>query len=540
MANYRFIATNVLRTQLTDYFQSVGSISTRDTGTVDANSTGCLMQTYPAGASVSWAADCVWNLGSDDFIPVNTSGVFRFRMTAFPTASSSAFAIMVANNFNLTVDTTGNLQMNNTTVAALAINTWYTIEFIADANWNGAGSGAFLCRVNGGTPLQINTPASGSASITFGNTGSKLIGFGTTIRFNHMAVWWSDDAANRAPWLGSLKIEQNDRVPTGNGTHNDYIGYLGAGSADYNGTANAAVTYAAQTLTDTRTPFVLNEWTSCTVDAGASTANAIASNTTQVLQLGANWNTGTPANGTAYAIKANTYTATTLTDPRSTVNNYVTNALTGMVVTAGASTGTVTSNTPTVITVGSWSAGTPAAGTAYTVGNGTSKWKNVDESPDNTYSDYNREGTVGSTKIQGYTYAAVNYGADVPVGFTSYHQIGFEAAFVAPAASYKKYVRDNGVDNFSELIATVSAAGAWGTVYLGYPGRPADNAALTSAIIDAMEIGTQVALTAGQVAWRNSASFIVVATGAFTSNGAVPLKLRPILLDQAVNRLGTY
>lgn len=75
--------------------------------------------------------------------------------------------------------------------------------------------------------------------------------------------------------------------------------------------------------------------------------------------------------GNYASVGATTFTATTATDPGAawTVNQWA-----GKVVTAGASTGTVVSNTATVLTVGAWTGGTPAAATAFTISSGVSQY----------------------------------------------------------------------------------------------------------------------------------------------------------------------
>jgi hypothetical protein len=64
------------------------------------------------------------------------------------------------------------------------------------------------------------------------------------------------------------------------------------------------------------------------------------------------------------SLGSTTYTATTATDPLAA---WATNQFAGDTVTAGASSGVVASNTATVLTVASWSSGTPSSGTAFTI-----------------------------------------------------------------------------------------------------------------------------------------------------------------------------
>lgn len=75
-----------------------------------------------------------------------------------------------------------------------------------------------------------------------------------------------------------------------------------------------------------------------------------------------------PYNGTATGVSA-----TTLTDSTA---NWLTNQFTGGTVTMGSSTATVTSNTGTVLTFGSWTGGTPAAGT-YQITLGMYTWNQM-------------------------------------------------------------------------------------------------------------------------------------------------------------------
>lgn len=63
-----------------------------------------------------------------------------------------------------------------------------------------------------------------------------------------------------------------------------------------------------------------------------------------------------------------TYTATTMTD--STPQVWIRDEWVGHTITAGASTGTITANEGSSVTVGSWSAGTPANGTGYSINSG--------------------------------------------------------------------------------------------------------------------------------------------------------------------------
>lgn len=144
------------------------------------------------------------------------------------------------------------------------------------------------------------------------------------------------------------------------------------------GTEDAAVTYAATTLTDTRKNWEVNRWRGHLVTADGK-LGVVSSNTATVLTV-PSWNGGTPAANSAYEIAppyreakdggvATGSTATTLTD---TTKAWTVNAYAGRMVYAKLhgqllSRGFILSNTATALTIVAWEGGTPAATASYVI-----------------------------------------------------------------------------------------------------------------------------------------------------------------------------
>lgn len=144
------------------------------------------------------------------------------------------------------------------------------------------------------------------------------------------------------------------------------------------GTADAAVTFGATSLTDTRVAWEVNRFAGLVVRADSKIA-VIASNTATALTV-PSWKGGTPANGSAYTIRppdksatdqgtSSGSGATSLTDASKA---WVVDAYVGRMVYAGSSNGTISrgtiiGNTATVLTIVAWDGPTPPTVSFYTI-----------------------------------------------------------------------------------------------------------------------------------------------------------------------------
>jgi hypothetical protein len=90
-------------------------------------------------------------------------------------------------------------------------------------------------------------------------------------------------------------------MTTGNGSTTYFFTLTTTRNTTNDSGSGAAVTYGANTLTDTSKTWTTNQWANATVVAGTTATGTVASNTSNTLTLTAPWS-AQPANGTAYTV----------------------------------------------------------------------------------------------------------------------------------------------------------------------------------------------------------------------------------------------
>jgi hypothetical protein len=145
---------------------------------------------------------------------------------------------------------------------------------------------------------------------------------------------------------------------------------------DISGTSFNATSVTSTSITFSTAGWETNQWQGGTVIAPDGQMMNITSNSATVLTLSGTFNP-TPAGTALFVITrsglkargdtADSGTASTLTDGAlgGVANEWIGATVRILSGTSAGSQGTVISNTPSVLTVGSWSAGTPAAGSVY-------------------------------------------------------------------------------------------------------------------------------------------------------------------------------
>lgn len=235
----------------------------------------------------------------------------------------------------------------------------------------------------------------------------------------HMVTPYGQDMPVPTPEIlgATMTLLRQKTTPTALNTVARVLSYKGVvGGLGPNASGTSTGT-AATTLTDSGAGWITNAYAGFTVTTGGRTG-VVASNTGTVLTLtAAGWSGTTPSSGQAYTIEAKvlagirlgqnvagwqgtphkigffsndswvankvsgidltglstrtietgTSTATAATTLTDGGKSWVTNAYAGWIVSSNGKFATVTSNTGTVLTVPSWTGGTPTSGQAYTI-----------------------------------------------------------------------------------------------------------------------------------------------------------------------------
>ncbi len=115
-----------------------------------------------------------------------------------------------------------------------------------------------------------------------------------TLEGNHAIDVWIMPADNG---VDTEQVVAGEPVPFVNAGFVPQVNALPAGTMS----GGVAVTYGAQSLTDTNATWTVNQWQGDTVVAGDSSA-VVASNTATSITLNSGWSVSTPTAGTAYSI----------------------------------------------------------------------------------------------------------------------------------------------------------------------------------------------------------------------------------------------
>lgn len=547
MADYRYFNTNFKRTALSDYFSIVGASSTRNTTTKDANSDASLCQTFPAGANQTWAANVQIALKSGSPAWRKSSVSFRLYLTANPAA---ILGIFTNGSAALSLTTAGNLYINGADSGInVSLNTWHTIEYIADDDWRGLGSASQLVRLDGGTAYQGNTAGSPGppTAVSFGSTGTKQTGPATTYYINHVAFWYSNDTNNKAPWLNAAKVEQNDRVPTANGSNNDFTGYSDttnkyanadespSNTTDYNYGGAAGLTkkqgYTYTAVTYGTTP---RGFTVFNLFKGETGKNAPAGTVFNLVRD----NSVDYTEQSALVISSTAYQASTLGYPGRPADNSALSSATLDAMEGGASaviTSTAGGPDTTMPTAdgatydGVWTLTGGTAGSAFTT---------VNSASDDSYTTYISATTAGQKQGLKFNWTPSQTGAVL----TSFRLYLKARSKDANSVTVNIGVRIGTTDYPSDQSLTVTASNsAFGNAtWSGSTNNPATGVPFTVAEFNSVEFYLNVTTCTGtgvDVDWfwaapsftytsaqlYNAASFMVVNEGdAPTDNGAIP------------------
>jgi len=154
------------------------------------------------------------------------------------------------------------------------------------------------------------------------------------------------------------------------------------------------------------------------------------------------------------------------------------------------------------------------------VGDTTNKYNNVDDyAPYDVDTTYNYGDSRSAAKRQSHNLTDVNI-TDTVKGFMARAMIGKKQAYLSVFASYW-HIRDNGVD-YGENVY-MNPGGGLDTTYsqsfIGYDHRPGGGA-LTSAALNAMDIGTYLAVPASTIMSGNV--FLITADGTDSDFARVP------------------
>ncbi len=545
---YDSFNTNFLRTSLLDYFSLVGAQASRDTTIKDANSTGSLKILFPPGASTSWVGT-VSRAINTSHSPVyrKMSVTFRFYYSATPTA---AIVVFYNGAHSINLNTSNQLTISNNVIATLTSGTWYTIEFIEDQDWRGAGLGSTLVRVDGGTAYQLDSFGTPTV-ITFGYDGSKSAGPNVSIYINHLSVILGNSTTNLAPWLNNAKNEQNDRVPIAIGNSNDLTGvseatnkYLNvdespSNTTDYNkggviGSAKAqGFTFTSVTYGTTPRMFtvfnLLRALTSATPGATTYIAGDIKS---LIRDNSVDYTEQTTALTAAYlSVFFGSYGRPA---DQSALSSAILNSMEG-----GVYTNYVDSNPG-----GSWTIFPTADGATYdgvwtlTGGTAGSAYTTIDEQSQND-GDYISSVAANSKQGLVYTFAPADGDPGDVIFKLQMFIRGQSKAAETNVVSIG--VRIGGVDYLSDNTATWTATGfslnILNLVWSGSPNNPATGNRWTYTELNSVEFylshtthggtGVDVSWAFMSVTWKSptyqSAVFMVVNEGdAPTDNGAIP------------------
>lgn len=268
----------------------------------------------PDGGTTSWDI-LLTNAFYNDFSPVAlgtvTTGRYRFRLDTIPAATMVLLKNTNANgNLIIQITSAGQLQVKAGAGAAanfgsaIAANTWYRIDFCADASTGTASMKAQLDGSGEGT----STNAQASASFTTCSIGSDVVQTGVHHYYDNAVL---DNAAAVYP-IGKGYVIATVRSGNTSGTHNQTAGDLqndaGTNITDGDGSGakiNEALpadttTYIKQIVVRTTT-YYENIFDASAVTAAPKSVMAVAIATTS--------STPNPSN-----FKAQLYDGTTATD----------------------------------------------------------------------------------------------------------------------------------------------------------------------------------------------------------------------------------
>lgn len=157
---------------------------------------------------------------------------FWIRFTAAPTAPVNLLTGLGANN-QLTLTTNRKLKIagGSEGATAMAVDTWYQVEYIIDKDWRGANLGTALCRINEGSTESTFDGTPSVSSLGLGHTMVKGdTNPATSIFLDDIFILLSDSTTERIPWPNTQTCEVKTgpaadvRLPIADGTNDDWTG----------------------------------------------------------------------------------------------------------------------------------------------------------------------------------------------------------------------------------------------------------------------------------------------------------------------------